>query len=196
MILFENPALFFQVTCGVSFLKLCSSYCSLTSPGLISKIKAYTSLLTAVINFPVYRTAALSRGPAASHSPAVAGNGPHFQVPVRERVDSGTQPLAHPLVHGVKNMNNLVTFHWQGTAVQLAGDVQIKADVKWVPWGDEPFFQLRQQSPVTCSSEGRGEAWWLLVKPQHCCVPGHPLGEAHSTDFPGSSERRFIPLEC
>lgn len=111
MILFEKPTLFFQVTSAASFLKLYISYCSLTSPGLISKIKAYTSFLTAVIAFPVYRTTALGRGPSASRSPAVAGNGPRFQVLVCERVDSGTQPLAHPLVHGVKNMDNLVTFH-------------------------------------------------------------------------------------
>ena len=111
MILFEKLTLFFQVTSGVSFLKLYSSYYSLTSPGLISKIKTYTSFLTAVINFLVYRTTAPSRGHSALHSPAVAGNGPHFHVPVGERIDSGTQPLTPPLVHGVKNMNNLIAFH-------------------------------------------------------------------------------------
>lgn len=63
-------------------------------------------------------------------SPAVAGDGPHFQVPVSERVNSGTQPLTLPLVHGVKNMHNLITLHRQGAAVQLARDVQIQADVK------------------------------------------------------------------
>lgn len=159
MLLFEKPTLFFQVTSGVSFLKLYSSYYSLTSPGLTSKIKAYTSFLTAVIHFPVYRTTALSRGHSAVHPPAVAGNGPHFQIPVRERINSGTQPLTPPLVHGVQNMNNLIAFHWQGTAVQLAGDVQIQADMKWVPWCDKPFLQFWQQFSVTCSNEGRGEAW-------------------------------------
>lgn len=196
MILFEKPALFFQVTSGVSFLKLYSSYYSLTSPGLISKIKTYTSFLTAAMNFPVYRTTALSCGHSALRSPAVAGNGPHFQVPVGERINSGTQPLAPPLVHGVENMNNLITFHWQGTAVQLAGDVQVQADMKRVPWRDQPFFQFRQQFAVTCSSEGRGEAWSLPVKAQYSCIPGHPLGKAHSTNFWGPSERGFILPEC
>lgn len=167
MILSEKPTLFFQVTSGVSFLKLYSSHYSLTSPGLISKMKTYTSLPAAVTNFPVYRTTALSPGHSALHSPAVAGNGPCFQVPVGERVNSGTEPLTFPLVHGVKNVNNLITFHWEGAAVQLAGDVQIQADMERVPRCDQPFFQLWQQFAITCSSEGRGEARSLLVRPQH-----------------------------
>lgn len=169
MILSEKPTLFFQVTSGVSFLKLYSSHYSLTSAGLISEMKTYPSFPAAVTNFPVYRTTALSPGHSALHSPAVAGNGPRFQVPVGERVDSGTEPLTLPLVHGVKNVNNLITFHWEGAAVQLAGDVQIQADMEWVPRCDQPFFQFWQQLAITCSSKGRGEARSLLVRAQ--CAP-------------------------
>lgn len=191
MILFEKPTLFFQVTPGVSFLKLYSSHYSLTSPGLISKIKTCTSFLTAVINSFVDRTPAFSRGCSAPHSPAVAGNGPHFQVPVGERINSGTQPLAPPLVHGVQNMNDLIALHRQGAAVLLAGDVQVQADIKRVPRCDQPFLQFRQQFSVTCSKEGRGE-----VSSAQCRrIPGHPLGETHSTDVWGSSERALILLE-
>jgi len=113
---------------------------------------------TAAINFPIYGTTALSHGHSALHSPAVAGDGPCFQIPVCERINSGAQPLILSLVHGVKNMNNLVTFHWQGTAVQLAGDVQIQADMKRVPGCDKPFFQFWQQLSVTCSNEERSKA--------------------------------------
>jgi len=188
VLLFEKPTLFFQVTSGVSFPKLCSSSYSLTSPGLISKIKASPSLLTAVIDVLVYRPTGLSRGHSALPSPVVAGNGPCFQVSVRERIDSGAQPLTLPLVHGVKNMNNLIALHWQGAAVQLAGDVQVQADVKGVPRCDQPFLQFRQQRPVTCGSKGRGEAPSATGQTSVLLRCWAPLGEAHSTNFWGSLE--------
>lgn len=117
---------------------------------------------------------ALSNGHSVLFSPAVAGNGPHLQVPVSEGIHPGTQPLTPALVHGVQNVDNLITFHWQGAAVQLAGDVQVEADVKGVPRGDEPFLYLWQQLAVPCR-EGRGEAgshtllllYSLWERPQH-----------------------------
>lgn len=65
-----------------------------------------------------------------SLSPTVAGNGPHLQVPVSVGIHPGTQPLTPALVHGVENVDNLITFHGQGAAVQLAGYVEVQADVK------------------------------------------------------------------
>lgn len=44
-------------------------------------------------------------------SPGVAGDGASIQVLVGERVDTGTQPLAPALVHGVEHVQHLVAAH-------------------------------------------------------------------------------------
>lgn len=46
-------------------------------------------------------------------SPGVARYGAFLRVLVGERVHSGAQPLTFALVHGVQNMDNLVTSYVQ-----------------------------------------------------------------------------------
>lgn len=69
----------------------------------------------------------------APASPAVAGYSAHVQVVVSERVDSRAQPLVPVLVHGVSDMHDVITLQRHGAGVQVAGDVQVQADVEGVP---------------------------------------------------------------
>lgn len=76
------------------------------------------------------------------YSPAVIGDCPRFLVFVGDGMDSGTKPLTLPLVHGVKDVQDLITSHGEGAAVQVAGDAEVQPDVEGVTGGDQTFFHF------------------------------------------------------
>ncbi len=88
-------------------------------------------------------------------SPGVAWYGASLRVLVGERVNMGAQPLAFALVHGVQNMEHLVTSYVQWAIVQLAGDVQIETDVERVSGYHCAIFNVLQQPPVAWKQENR-----------------------------------------
>lgn len=87
--------------------------------------------------------------PGWGHSPAVIGDRSRLLIFVGDRMDSGTKPLTFPLVHGVKDVQDFVTFHREGAAVQVAGDAEVQPDVEGVSGSDQTFFHFRKQLPIT-----------------------------------------------
>lgn len=65
--------------------------------------------------------------------PWIAGYGATvLLVRAGDGVDTSAQPVAAALVPCVQHMHHLITGHWQGAVVRLAGDVQVDSDVEGV----------------------------------------------------------------
>lgn len=148
--------------------------------------------------------------PPVLASPAVAGDGAHVQVVVREGVDPRTQPLVPVLVHGVQDVHDVVALQGHGAGVQLAGDVEVQPDVEGVAGRDKPLVYVLQQLPVPCGTKAWKQRWPAVGHPR--AAPGMaPLsprpgtrppcrGSSWVADWvpsfswlPGSSEHTSVP---
>lgn len=108
-------------------------------------------------------------------SPGVTRDGAFFQVVVCERVDTGTQPFAFFLIHGVQNMEDLITSDVQRAAIRLAGDIQIETYVEGVSRYHCAIFNILQQPSVALKQESRRS------KQSNLILSGQTIYNMHNT---------------